>query len=169
VDEDYVLLGDEGQDGVGCVTPPHGPLPMGKSASIAQGQEFAHVHPRMVYEIMKYVSQNGKIDASQIHDILVKFEDVNVPENKSTKEDESKYMNFALEAVVETVSRHKVGRYGEYQEGNEKTLNLSSSIDFPSVNVNPSLLNSTQPEVPPALTRLQQVQANLRASKMQRE
>lgn len=118
---------------------------------------------------MKYVSQNGKIDASQIHDILVKFEDVNVPENKSTKEDESKYMNFALEAVVETVSRHKVGRYGEYQEGNEKTLNLSSSIDFPSVNVNPSLLNSTQPEVPPALTRLQQVQANLRASKMQRE
>lgn len=104
---------------------------------------------------MKYISQNGKIDASQIHDILVKFEDVNVAENKCSKEQESKYMNFALEAVVETVSRHKVGRYGDYQEGNEKTLHLSSSIEFPSI-TDPSLLKPTQSvsEIP-ALTRLQ--------------
>ena len=105
---------------------------MGKSASIAQGSEFEHCHPRMIYEIMKYVSKNGKIDAGEIHDILVKFEDVNVAENKCSNDDALKYMNFALEAVVETVSRHKVGRYGEYEEGNEKTLHLSSSIEFPN-------------------------------------
>ena len=129
VDEDFVVLGQADEDDYDS-TPPHVPLAMCKSASIAEGKEFEHVHPRMVYEIMKYISQNGKIDSSQIHEILVKFEDVNVAENKCTKEQESKYMKFALEAVVETVSRHKVGRYGEYCEGNEKTLHLSSSASI---------------------------------------
>ena len=127
-----MVLDDAAEDDFSSVTPPHLPLAMGKSASIAEGKEFEHIHPRMVYEIMKYVSQNGKIDAGQIHEILIKFEDVNVVENKCTKEQESKYMKFALEAVVETVSRHKVGRYGDYCEGNEKTLHFSSSIVFPN-------------------------------------
>ena len=130
-----MVLGQADEDDYDS-TPPLA-LAMGKSASIAEGKEFEHVHPRMVYEIMKYISQNGKIDSSQIHEILVKFEDVNVAENKCTKEQESKYMKFALEAVVETVSRHKVGRYGEYSEGNEKTLHLSSSasIDIPNSSI----------------------------------
>jgi len=37
VDEDFVMLGEAGQDDLESVTPPHVPLKMGKSASIAQG------------------------------------------------------------------------------------------------------------------------------------
>ena len=35
------------------------------------------MHPRMLYEIMNKIKQNGRINSSEIVDLIGKFEDVN--------------------------------------------------------------------------------------------
>ena len=35
------------------------------------------MHPRMLYEIMKQIKQNGSINSSEIVDLIGKFEDIN--------------------------------------------------------------------------------------------
>ena len=85
---------------------------MMKSDSRVVGQQFEHLHPRMIYEIINHIKFQGKIDSSEIVDILGKFSDLNTSEViKSDKNADTKFMKYSLEALKETVGRHESGRF----------------------------------------------------------
>ena len=67
----------------------------------------------MIYEVLKYVQQNGSINASQIVELLEPFDDMNSRAEvlKCKKSDYSKYCNWGLEAMKETIAKHQKNKY----------------------------------------------------------
>ena len=67
----------------------------------------------MLYEIMNQIKANGSINSQEISELLGKFEDLNSQKTVSqcTTSDYTKYVSFGLEALQETMERHKEGRY----------------------------------------------------------
>ena len=68
----------------------------------------------MLYEIMNKIKQSGSINSSEIVELIGKFEDIN--QQQATEKEQIKYMNFGLEALSETVDRHKEGQFRAIQE-----------------------------------------------------
>lgn len=53
------------------------PTLVAKSSSLEPDSKFSHMHPRMIYEVLKFVQQNGSINSSQLVEILEPFDDMN--------------------------------------------------------------------------------------------
>jgi hypothetical protein len=74
--------------------------------------EYEHIHPRMVYEILNRIRENGSIDSYQIKDILDMFPDLNNEEACQPQAEKNEvYLRRGIEAIQESMSRHQNNSY----------------------------------------------------------
>lgn len=66
---------------------------------------------------MNHIKMNGSVDSSEIIDIVSKFKDINNAETiqQMPEREYSKYMRYGLDAVKETIGRHRDGRFENLQ------------------------------------------------------
>ena len=67
----------------------------------------------MLYHIMNHIKVNGSIDADEIADLVNQFSDINTQETVSSLDDThyAKYARYGLESLVQTMDRHREGRF----------------------------------------------------------
>ena len=132
------------------------------------------IHPRMIYEIMNKIKQNGSINSSEIVQLIAMFEDVN--QQQPSDGDCVKYMKFGLEALVDTVQRQREGHYDKSGSllFSQKTTDLKSSNRSRAVTseegklfaFGSGLKKSYGTESSNSLTKADKIKERLRASKM---